>query len=194
MNSQPYKDIKDSFGRLSENSSYFHIDIDSHSAELGSDIDLVIHRQVKDFADIFDRRQQEFIADQLKSRDNRTYLWLVLIADIIKTSSIEYSKFQNVEKLLLGLPDKVSYAYDRISDAYDRILSRSKEPELARTLLNIIVATTRPLILTEANIALTIAMCHQQGMASEELELWPSNDFPSILKDLCGLMVAINDD
>ena len=37
-------------------------------------------------------------------------------------------------------------------------------------------------------------MCHQQGMAYEELELWPSNDFPSILKDLCGLMVAIHDD
>ena len=31
-------------------------------------------------------------------------------------------------------------------------------------------------------------------MAHGELELWPSNDFPSILKDLCGLMVDIHDD
>ena len=45
----------------------------------------------------------------------------------------------------------------------------------------------------EANIALTIAMCPQQGMASEDLEIWSSDDFPSILKDLCGLMVAIHD-
>lgn len=194
VTSQPYKDIKDSFERLSENSMYFHIDIDSHSAELGSDIDLVIHRQVRDFAGKFDRGKQDFIADQLKSRDNRTYLWLVLLADIIKNSSTEYSKFQNVEKLLLDLPDKVSDAYDRISDAYNRILSRSKEPELAKKLLKIIVAAPQPLTLTEANIALTIAMCHQQGIAYEDLELWPSNDFPSILKDLCGLMVAIHGD
>ena len=187
VTSQHCKDIEDGFERLSGSSSYFHIDIDSHSAELGSDIDLVIHRQVKDFAGKFDSGKQQFIAEHLKSRDNRTYLWLFLIADIIKKSSIEYSKFQNVEKLLLGLPGKVS-------DAYDRILSRSKEPELAKKLLKIIVAATRPLTLTEANIALTIAMCHQQGMAYEELELWPSNDFPSILKDLCGLMVTIHND
>ena len=46
----------------------------------------------------------------------------------------------------------------------------------------------------EANVALTIVMCHQQGIAYEDLELWSSDDFPSILKDLCGLMVAIHDD
>ena len=72
VTSQPYKDIKDSFRRLSEISSYFHIDIDSHSVDLGSNIDLVIHRQVKGLADKFDRRQEDFIADQLKGRDNRT--------------------------------------------------------------------------------------------------------------------------
>ena len=171
----------------SENTSYFHIDIDTHSDELGDDIDLVIHRQVKDSAGKFDSGKQQFIANHLKSRDKRTYLWLFLIADIIKDSSIEYSKFPNVQKLLLDLPD-------RFSDAYNRILSRSKDPELAKMLLKIIIAATRPLTLTEANIAITIAMCHQQGMAYEELELWPSNDFPSILKDLCGLMVAIHDD
>ena len=187
VTSQPRKDIKDQFDRLSENTSYFHIDIDSHSDELGDDIDLVIHRQVKDFAGKFDSGKQQFIANHLKSRDKRTYLWLFLIADIIKESSIEYSKFPNVQKLLLDLPD-------RFSDAYNRILSRSKDPGLAKMLLKIIIAATRPLTLTEANIALTIAMCHQQGMAYEELELWPFNDFPSILKDLCGLMVAIHDD
>ena len=46
----------------------------------------------------------------------------------------------------------------------------------------------------EANIALTIAMGHQQDMAYEDLELWSSDDFPSILKDPCGLMVAIHED
>ena len=31
-------------------------------------------------------------------------------------------------------------------------------------------------------------------MAYDKLELFPSNEFPSILKSLCGLMVAIHDD
>ena len=147
----------------------------------------MIDRQVKEFARKFDSEKQKFIADHLKSRDKRTYLWLVLATDIIKESRIEYFKFTNVKKLLLDLPDK-------FSDAYNRILSRSKHPELAEKLLKIVAAATRPLTLMEANIALIIAMCHQQDAAYEELDLWPSNDFPSILKDLCGLMVATHDD
>ena len=125
---QPYKGIKDQFERLSENSSYVHIDIDSHSADLGRDIDQVIERQVKDFAGKFDSEKQKLIADHLRSKDNRTYLWLVLTTDIIKKSNLEYSKFLNVKKLLFDLPEK-------FSDAYNRILSRSKDPELAKKLL-----------------------------------------------------------
>lgn len=187
VTSQPCEDIKDQFERLSGNGSYLHIDIDSHSSDLGRDIDLVIDTQVKKFARKFDSEKQKFIADHLKSRDNRTYLWLVLTTDIIKESSIQYCKFPNVKKLLLGLPDE-------FSDQYNRILSRSRDPELAKKLLKIVAAATRPLTLMEANVALTIAMCHQQGIAYEDLELWSSDDFHSILKDLCGLMVAIHDD
>ena len=187
VTSQPCDDIKDQFERLSGNGSYLHMDIDSYSTDLGRDIDLVIDKQVKELARKFDSEKQTFIADHLKSRDHRTYLWLVLTTDIIKESRIEYCKFPNVKKLLLGLPDK-------FSDQYNRILSRSKDPELSKKLLKIVAAATRPLTLMEANIALTIAMGHQQGMAYEDLELWSSDDFPSILKDLCGLMVAINED
>ena len=187
VTSQPCDDIKDQFERLSGKGSYLHIDIDSYSSDLGRDIDLVIDRQVKEFARNLDSDKQKFIADHLKSRDKRTYLWLVLTTDIIKKSRIEYCKFPNVKKLLLGLPDK-------FSDQYNRILSRSKDPELAKKLLKIVAAATRPLTLMEANIALTIAMGHQQGMAYEDLELWSSDDFPSILKDLCGLIVAIHED
>ena len=100
---------------------------------------------------------------------------------------IEYSKFLNVKKLLFDLPEK-------FSDQYNRILSRSRDPELAKKLLKIVAVATQPLTLMEANVALTIAMCHQQGIAYEDLELWSSDDFPSILKDLCDLMVAIHDD
>ena len=187
VTSQPCDDIKHQFERLSGNCSYLHIDIDNYSTDLGRDIDLVIDKQVTELARIFDSEKLEFIADHLKSRDNRTYLWLVLTTDIIKESRIKYCKFSNVKKLLLGLPDK-------FSDQYNKILSRSKEPELSKKLLQIIAAATRPLTLMEANIALTIAMGYQQGMAYEDLELWSSDEFPSILKDLCGLMVAIHDD
>ena len=86
VTSQPCEDIKDQFERLSGNGSYLHIDIDSCSSDLGSDIDLVIDSQVKEFAAKFDSEKQKFIADHLKSRDNRTYLWLVLTTDIIKKS------------------------------------------------------------------------------------------------------------
>lgn len=123
----------------------------------------------------------------MKNKDKRTYLWVLLTTDIIEKSSIKYSKFPNVKQLLFDLPDEVS-------DAYNRILSRSEDPEIATMLLKIIAAATRPLTLTETNIALTIAMHYQQGMAYEELDLSPSDEFPSIIKSLCGLMLAIHDD
>lgn len=125
VTSQPCEDIKDQFEQLSGNRSYLHIDIDSYSTDLGRDIDLVIDRQVKDFARKVDSEKQKFIADHLKSRDNRIYLWLVLTTDIIKKSSIDYSKFLNIKKLLFDLREK-------FSDQYNRILSRSKDPELAK--------------------------------------------------------------
>ena len=86
VTSQPGEDIKDQFEQLSGNGSYLHIDIDSYSSDVGRDIDLVIDSQVKEFAAKFDSEKQKFIADHLKSRDNRTYLWLVLTTDIIKKS------------------------------------------------------------------------------------------------------------
>ena len=89
VTSQPRKDIKAQFERLSENSSHVHIDIDNHSTELGHDIDLVIDRQIKDFAGEFDLENQKFIVDHLKSRDNRTDLWPFLILDIMRESSIK---------------------------------------------------------------------------------------------------------
>lgn len=55
--SQPCKDIKDQFERLSESRLNVHIDIDNHSAELARDIDLVIDRAVKNFARRFDSQK-----------------------------------------------------------------------------------------------------------------------------------------
>ena len=187
VTSRSYKDIEDQFEQLSRHGSYFHLDIDDNSAELGRDINLVIDAQVKNFARNFDGDEQLRIADHLKSRENRTYLWLFLTIDIIEESSIKYSKSSTIHSLLKGLPNKVS-------DACEKILRRSDDPETAKKLLQIIVAATRPLSLQEANIALTIAMHEQLNLSHGELELWPSRGFSSIVKNLCGLMVAIHDD
>ena len=187
VTSRPYKDIEDRIERLSETSSYIHFDVDDKSNELGRDINLVIDSQVKTFAWNFSSEEQQRIADELKSKENRTYLWLFLTIDIIKGSRTKYSKLSSVRSTFSELPNGVS-------DAYEKIMSKSEDPEAAKQLLQIIVAATRPLTLQEANIALALAMHYQRGIAHKDLDLWPTKDFSSIVKNLCGLMVAIHDD
>ena len=143
----------------------------------------MIDAQVKIFARKFDFEEQQVISDNLKRKKNRTYLWLFLTVDIIQKSGIKYSKPSSIYSLLSELPNE-------ISDAYEMILNRSEDAESAKLLLQIIVAATRPLTLQEANIALALATHHEQGSSHKELDLWPSEVFSSIAKNICGLLVT----
>jgi hypothetical protein len=70
-----------------------------------------------------------------------------------------------------------------------------KWQEGTERLLEIILAAARPLTLDEANVALTLAFAKEDftSLATLEKELWPKNDFESIVKGLSGLFISIHD-
>ena len=146
----------------------------------------MIDAKIPEIARHFKAEQRESIRKRLKEMDNRNYLWLFLTIDIIKGSRSQYSKKSSIDKLLLNLPP-------RISDAYERILDRSSDKDLARVLLQLIVAITRPLSLEEANVALTLATQEPAPGSYREADLWPLSELEFIVQDICGLFVSVHD-
>jgi hypothetical protein len=66
---------------------------------------------------------------------------------------------------------------------------------VAESLLQIMLAATRPLTLDEANIALTLATEESRLLSHDELDakLWAKEGFKSTVKNLCGLFITVHD-
>ena len=183
ITSRPYDNLEWDFERLSGATSYVRFDGSDKSQEIGEDINLVIDAKIPGLTRYFDDEKRKVITTRLKSMENRTYLWLYLIMDIIENSRSEYQKVSSLELLLSELPSSVS-------DAYEKILGRSRDKVKARIILQLIVAATRPLTLMEANVALTMATT--KGCTTENaLDLWPLENFKETIQNMCGLFVTV---
>ncbi|KAJ5471099.1 hypothetical protein N7530_008456 [Penicillium desertorum] len=188
ITSRPYDRVEKSLQNFPDTTAYLHFDGDDKSAEIGHDIDLVTDAKLQKVARNFRESDRQMISKQIKDMENRTYLWLHLTFDIIEQSPSAYSRRSDVKELLSGLPSKVS-------DAYEKILDRSGNELQTRTLLEIVLAASRPLSLDEANIALTIAL-NKDGFNSYdslEADLWPQDDFKCVVKNICGLFINVYD-
>lgn len=186
VTSRPYDDVEQNLNRLAGANTYLRFDGDDKSESISREIDLVIDATVPEIASDFNEKDRKAISNRLKKMNNRTYLWLFLTIDIIKQSWASYRKLSSIDFLLSSLPTKVS-------DAYERILSKSPDKGRAQTLLQIIVAATRPLSLAELNIALTIATQAEGLTLQKTLDLWPPETFKSTIQNMCGLFVSIHD-
>lgn len=188
ITSRPYDYLEASFRKFSSTTAYLRFDGDDKSEQIGREINLVIDSRVQEIAAGFTADDQRTISEHLKRRDNRTYLWLYLTFNIIQESPSKYGKRSDVEKILTDIPLQVF-------DAYEKILSRSSNRAEAEILLQIVLAAARPLTLDEANVALTLALQGKHFTSCVELdsELWPTNNFESIVKNLCGLFISVYD-
>ena len=75
-------------------------------------------------------------SEHLKGTGHRTYLWVLLMLDVIEDKIVAYDTENSLKNIINQLPDSVD-------EAYERILSKSKEYRIARKLLLIIIATKR---------------------------------------------------
>ena len=94
--------------------------------------------------------------------------------------------------LLVNTPRRMEQFLEKlpatIYDVYEHILRRSREPDLARRLLHIVLAATRPLTLEEMNMAFNI----EKGQnSSDEVDLLPDESIRGHIKDICGLFISI---
>lgn len=187
ITSRPYDTLKMSFDRLTASPAYVHFDGDDKSGQIGQEINLFIDVKVNKIARSFSIDDRNKISQRLKSKENRTYLWSHLTLRILETNTAAYGRLLDMEKFLSELPSAVS-------GAYEKILSRSQDDRKVDALLQLILAAERPLTLTEANYALTLAL--GDGFSShEELQknVWPQDTFKTTSENLCGLFISIHD-
>ena len=185
VTSRPYDHIQNHFRAIANSFPHLHLKGEEDNDQIHKEIDIVVKMRVKELAetaqlshDVTQRLQK-----QLLQMEHRTYLWLHLAMDDIR-STFEDS-LRPAEESIRMIPPSVN-------DAYERILNRvpSRQLSTVRKVLQIIVAARRPLTTVEMAMALGIATSPQSRTAAE------AGIDPSLidkkLRRLCGLFVFVN--
>ncbi len=185
ITSRQYHDIEVRFRRLEGMAGYIQLDGDEKSEEISQEINLVIEDSVPRVASSLSENDQAKVIAHLRSTPHRTYLWLHLMLKEIEHKVVAYGTERRLASIINRLPKSVY-------DAYEQILKRSEEPELARKILQIVIAAERALTVSEMNVALALAL--QGGCSSyDELDCPCDQEFKSNVKQICGLFVSIVD-
>jgi ankyrin repeat domain-containing protein 50 len=185
VTSRPYLDIRRGFHRLECELPTIHLrgENEDEVAKISYEIDLVIRSRVADTSSNLglSPEEQKVLEEELTRVPNRTYLWVHLIFNVINDSILNTAG--SIRSRVRSIPRTVD-------EAYDRILSKSRDVNLTRKLLHIVVAANRPLTLREMSVALAIGPHHR---SFDDLELVPEIRFRDDVRDLCGLFVVVVD-
>ena len=185
VTSRPYDDLQNSFREITDSFPHLHLEGEKENDQIRQEIDLVVKMRVKELARrarLSSEREQR-LEQQLLQMEHRTYLWLHLAMDDIQ-STLEDSLRPDEEPIQV-IPQSVD-------EAYEKILNRvpTRQVDIVRKILQIIVAARHPLTTAEMAMALGIATSPQaQTAAKAGLE---SSQMEKKLRRLCGLFVFIN--
>jgi ankyrin repeat protein len=183
LTSRPYYDIERKFANLIRRFPTIRLRGERESETIGHEIDIVIRSTVLELGEELglDDSEQSMLRDEVLAMENRTYLWLKLIVDVIR-EEIDTSK-SRLKRIVHTLPVTVY-------QAYEAILSKSKDQRKARKLLRIIVVARRPLTIQEMNIALAIED-HHRSYEDLGLDVQDEARAAATIRNLCGLFVNI---
>ena len=183
ITSRPDLSIENRLARLSKSVSLVHFDADKELNSISQDIDRFIEDQVPLVAHRLDEPSQERVMAHLKGMGHRTYLWLHLTFKEIADSAVAGTTEKELRRFISTLPKSVD-------KAYENILNRSKEPDIARKLLQCVLVARKALTVKELNVA--FGVWHDRTSYST-LDLEPGDSFRSTLKQICGNFVMIHD-
>jgi hypothetical protein len=183
MTSRPYEQIVAKFRGLFKCFPRIHIPGEEESEAISQEVNHVIKYRVKRLAK--EMRLTDEVKKDLTNRlieiEHRTYLWVYLVFDHLKTEGFKKTK-KGIEEATNSLPGSVN-------EAYERILTKSRDQATVRKALAMILAASRPLTLSELNLALEIKTTTQ---STKDFDLEEEGDFKSRLRSWCGLFVSVH--
>lgn len=183
LTSRPYEQIVSKFNRLLDDFPEIRIPGEEDSEIISQEVNRVITYRINQLS----KRKRlstglkNHLEQRLRQTTHRTYLWVYLVFD--------YLEQENFKKTLKGIESTVVTLPNSINEAYEQILSKSKEDPMVRKVLSIILAASRPLTLSEMNIAINVDFDSQ---SVRDLDLEDDDDFKSRLRGWCGLFVSIH--
>jgi hypothetical protein len=183
MTSRPYEQIVAKFRGLFESFPRIHIPGEEESEAISQEVNYVIKHRVKRLAE--EMRLTNEVKNHLAARlieiEHRTYLWVYLVFDNIKNGFKKTKK--GIEEATKSLPRTVN-------EAYERILAKFGGDQVTvRRALAMILAASRPLTLSELNLALEVK---ETTRSTQDLDLEGEEDFKSRLRSRCGLFVSVH--
>ncbi|CAG8262749.1 unnamed protein product [Penicillium salamii] len=184
VTSRPYHHIQNRFREIT-GFPYLHLKGEEENDQIHKEIDSVVKMRIKELGKTasLPLDVQQRLEKQLLQMEHRTYLWLHLAIDDIR-STFENS-FWPAEESIQMIPPSVD-------KAYEKILSRVPEKQIdtVRKIFRIIVVARRPLTTREMAIALGISLRPaSRSLAEAGIDL---HHLDKKLRSLCGLFVFVN--
>ncbi|XWW96063.1 hypothetical protein V2A60_004033 [Cordyceps javanica] len=177
--------IMSEFRGLLDSFSNIHIPGEQESETISQEVNRVItHRidQLSKKKGLLDRTKAH-LEKRLQEVTHRTYLWVYLV--------FQFLEEENWKKTEKGIDSTIESLPGSVNDAYEKILSKSTERLTVQKALSVILVASRPLTLSEMNVALNI---HDGLQSIRDLDLESEEDFASRLRSLCGLFISIYHD
>lgn len=180
---RPYEQIVSKFSGLWRTFRNIRIPGEAESEAISQEVNLVIKYRVNQLSgekgltpDV-----KSHLEKILQETTHRTYLWVYFVFDELENKTFKKTQ-KGVESTITTLPKS-------INEAYEQILNKSENHEMARKALSIMLAASRPLALSEMNVAMNM---DNTLRSFRDLDLEDEEDFKSRLRSLCGLFVSIH--
>ncbi|KAH7066360.1 hypothetical protein BKA63DRAFT_546887 [Paraphoma chrysanthemicola] len=183
LTSRPYEHIISELYSLSAAYPRIHIPGEDESETISQEVNCVIKYRV----DQFIKKQglsdaiKTTLEDRLLHQEHRTYLWVYLVFDSLRTLD-----FRRTPK---GISSALSTLPKNVDQAYEQILNKSKDRSIVQKALSIILAANRPLTLSEMSVALEV---DGKTQSISDLDLEQEADFKSRLRSWCRLFVSVH--
>ncbi|KAL7904840.1 purine and uridine phosphorylase [Trichoderma velutinum] len=180
---RPYDQIVSRFQRLRDHFPNIRIPGEEESDTISQEINCVITYRAKRLSirNNLPSEIEKYLEYRLWGTPNRTYLWVFLIFDYLD-KEIFKKTLKEVESIITTLPKS-------INEAYEQILIKSKDHPMVRKALSIILVASRPLTLSEMNVAVSMDDTIRNF---NDLDLEQEQYFESRLRTWCGLFVTIH--
>ncbi|KAL3588219.1 hypothetical protein FPOAC2_14118 [Fusarium poae] len=182
---RPYDQILSKFRVLLEAFPNIHIPGEEESKTISQEVNHVIRHRIDQLAieKRFTAQIKHHLEKRLQEATHRTYLWVYLVFD--------YLQKHDFKKTLKGIESAVTTLPTSVNEAYEQILNKANKDPMIPKVLRIILAASRPLTLSEMNVAVNI---DDKCQSIDDLDLEDDEDFKARLRSWCGLFVSIHQD
>ncbi|KAK2589694.1 hypothetical protein QQS21_012632 [Conoideocrella luteorostrata] len=185
VTSRPYGELREGFHPVTQKFSHIHIRGEYENDQIHEEISLVVKLRVAELGESLNlsSEMRRRLEQQLIEMEHRTYLWLYLAMDDIRTTF--RNSLQPEEESILLIPNSVGAAYEKILARVPAV----SIPDV-KLILKIIVAARRPLTIEE--IAMALGMAKRPYSGTLDQARLNKQGLGGKIRQLCGLFVFIN--